>query len=84
MKKWRPEGWVNPYYSHFRGDSLMSMSEAMYQPAIHDGFEKGADAMLKALKNDGSHFEPGEWTDDATFQVEDAGGTVVFIPDDEE
>jgi hypothetical protein len=44
-------------------------------------FEAGADAMLEALKKDGTHFRVGEWTDDATFET-DKPGYVVFIPDE--
>ena len=68
---WRPENWAD-IRTNAGGIKTFSIEA--------DFFEAGAGAMLEALKKDGVHFEKGEWTDDATFEV-DNPGTVVFIPD---
>ena len=77
-KSWRPKGWENPYERPVRS-GVMWTAELLTANVI-DSYEAGADAILEALKDDGVHFETGEWTDDATFEVEEPG-TVVFIPD---
>ena len=76
---WRPEGWI-PKISFEEITHLKPSLVSMMTEKECKIYEAGADAMLEALKKDGVHFKKGEWTDDATFEV-DNPGTVVFIPD---
>ena len=78
MTKWRPDGWV------IEGEPLdpfIFSNDCNKKLIFSTGYEAGADAMLKALKKEGVHFEKDRWTDDSTFETE-VPGTVVFIPDD--
>jgi hypothetical protein len=76
---WRPVGWDKKVTKHnLTGFIVMSRMSSLTDHEL--SFEAGADAMLEALKKDGTHFDKNEWTDDASFQT-DEPGTVVFIPD---
>ena len=86
MSKWRPEKLkikgglrglahrvlASKYGLTFPTDELLDQATVLV--------EAGADAMLEALRKDGSHFGKDRWTDDAGFRTEEPG-TVVFIPD---
>lgn len=77
-KKWRPEGWENPY------------PPAQFHPVgliYRDTFEYGADAMLEALRKRGHHVSRpscfSSLAECCTLRNEDNTGVYVFIPDDE-
>ncbi|KKN31130.1 hypothetical protein LCGC14_0827040 [marine sediment metagenome] len=73
-KPYRPEGWetLKPSYKTLH---------CLYpDECVSHAYEAGADAMLKRLRKEGTHFKAGRWTDDATFET-DVPGWVVFIPD---
>ena len=47
---WRPEGYRNPYPLHYAGVAPCGHDAAGYENGLHDGFEAGFSAALKALK----------------------------------
>ena len=67
MTTWRPEGWKE--------------YQLVWKESASKIYEKGADAMLEALRKEGTPIEAGQWTDDATFQT-DEPGNVVWIPNE--
>ena len=75
MSKWRPENWTNPYQD----------KEGCWERLC---FERGADAMLEALRKDGvSSKEIGNTISGNRLSVwvdKHKIGTWVFIPDDKE
>ena len=71
-KKWKPEGWVNPYGEDY---------ESGLQNAA---FEVGADAMLEALRKKGHQIYYRDLQGEIRIPVHgEIKGTLVFIPDDE-
>ena len=74
---YRPDDWEKT-----KEDKLIPTTDPIERAIQNRSFEAGADALIEALiKEDGTHFEKDEWTDDATFETE-VPGWVVFIPDD--
>lgn len=65
MGEWRPEGW----------------EEIVERIQDRAAIEASASAMLKALREQGSHAEADEWGDDCVG-CEEVSGTYVFIPDE--
>jgi hypothetical protein len=79
MNKWRPEGWktgqvIDPAHDH-------------YGYGYENGYETGADAMLEALRKEGTKVDAGTPSGTTlsfpTFVVRPPG-VMVFIPDDKE
>jgi hypothetical protein len=79
---WRPEGFNTRNIAHDAIRHYHLLNKGLLPPETWY-VEAGADAMIEALKKDGTHFRVGEWTDDATFET-DKPGYVVFIPDEVE
>jgi hypothetical protein len=75
MTNWRPEGWENPYSREYLkelyGDRPYQLED--YEAKI---FEAGVNAMLEALRKQGS--------DSTERGFRRTKGVIVFIPDDKE
>jgi len=73
---WRPDDWLkikNSLMSHGTRFAI-----AVESHNYEEAFEAGADAMLEALKKEGSFFHGRDWA-----QVEiDRAGWLVLIPDE--
>lgn len=77
---YRPEGWVNPYkISREEVDKRYPNGiprgyHILFEAGENEGFERGADAILKALHERGKTGIPNQ---------QGKRGVLVFIPDDE-
>lgn len=82
-KNWRPENWKNPFVNPIYYDLLMT-KETLED--FKQTFEAGADAMLKALREDGGHrvLPQDNEIPVKLNQLFPKVGWVVFIPDDSE
>ncbi len=80
---WRPEGWGNPYDREKWGPEFSDMHLAEKGNA----FELGADALLAALKKEGSYFRKGAEVITHSGEEDDIivaqRGHIVFIPGNE-
>ena len=88
-KKWRPDGWENPYYQEDGGH--LKSGEDKY---CYNAYEAGADAMLEVLRGNGLH---DAFYKNKNHEVSNKSGrplyipvrnvpligTVIFIPDEE-
>ena len=73
MREWRPKGWQNPYKN----------TTKHFVKIACDAFERGADAMLKALKEKGAWMTPEQMNllaPDRQYPY----GHIVFIPAEEQ
>ena len=69
----RPEGWINPFRSLVRETHDI---ETCWCPncGSYKDYERGADALLEALRKEGKHY--GEWG------ISHRNCTIVTIPDE--
>lgn len=75
---YRPEGWSNPY--HDDGLIPLVIDVASTQVLMHRAYEAGADAMFKAILEDGSYMTPEQMkllAPDRKYPY----GWLVFIPE---
>lgn len=77
MNKWRPDNWKNPYRN----------KKGCWEGLV---FERGADAMLEALREKGQPIDRIERTEDSETgkilfavspAIADARGWLIFIPE---
>lgn len=81
-KPYRPEGWKNPYPKDGR-----AVPENIPWRILYEVFEAGADAILKALRDDAlmyRHGDPATFSNGTSSINFDEGdrGYLVFIPED--
>ncbi len=81
MTKWRPKDWKNLY--HKKQLSQSPPYQGLEDNPAYNAYESGADAMLKALKKQGSHiYQEGEVVS-INVPMHKCKGYLIFIPDEE-